>query len=539
MKMSKFYFISVLMIFISSLIFMNFYYFLLKNMVVLIEFQLLCINSILYSYIFYIDWMCLVFMFIVITISSLIMVYSSGYIQVECHKFMWLTVLFILFMLIMIMSPSIIGVLLGWDGLGIISYCLVIYYQSSDAFNSGFITAATNRLGDAMLILSVVWVSMNGMFMAWEIPQEIGFFLVACLTKSAQFPFSAWLPAAMAAPTPISSLVHSSTLVTAGVYMMIRFYNSYAGTSLMIFLLLLSSFTIFIAGIMSLKEMDMKRLIALSTLGQLGFMMLVLSIGYVYVSFFHLLIHALFKALLFMSAGFIIHSSLGIQDLRKMGSINSTLIIKVALIVSSASLMGMPFTAGFYSKDSILELVLCSNGGLGLGIFILSMAMITVSYSLRMITYLSSCKGWFIWMSSNWSLGVPVYLLCSLNIILGFFLNLFISDLYFICMSLVSKLLPLLMVFFGLLWGGISWFKFNYLYFFLNLFYLSSLTKTLMVIMFYFFKMYKLMDQGWLEGSMKNLKLNMIMSSSWMKNYLTDFFYFSCLGLMILFLVLV
>lgn len=158
-------------------------------------------------------------------------------------------------------------------------------------------------------------------------------------------------------------------------------------------LIIISIVTIFIAGFGALEEYDIKRLIALSTLGQLGFILFILSLGHFDVAFFHLLVHALFKALLFICAGFVIHRGIGVQDLRKMGSLGRDFVVVICFNISVFSLIGVPFTSGFYSKDSILELTRCRYGGVGLGVFILIIALITVTYRIRLILYLSSYSG--------------------------------------------------------------------------------------------------------------------------------------------------
>lgn len=197
----------------------------------------------------------------------------------------------------------------------------------------------------------------------------------------------------MAAPTPISSLVHSSTLVTAGVYMLIRFHYLLVTNEFTKFLLIISLITIFIAGVAALKEYDLKRVIALSTLGQLGFIILILSVGFPQVAFFHLLIHALFKALLFICAGSIIHRGTGVQDLRKIGNMGVDSFTKVSLNIAIFNLIGLPFTSGFYSKDSLLELINCRYRGFGVGILTIVIALITVSYCIRLFIYTSSFIG--------------------------------------------------------------------------------------------------------------------------------------------------
>lgn len=211
---------------------------------------------------------------------------------------------------------------------------------------------------------------------------------MAAITKRAQIPFSAWLPAAIAAPTPVSALVHSSTLVTAGVYLLIRFRPIFEGSSVQSFLLIISCTTIFIAGLGANFEYDLKKIIALSTLSQLGVILRVLSLGFPDLAFFHLLTHALFKALLFLCAGVVIHSLGDYQDIRIMGG----LIIRIPLTgvcinLSNLSLCGIPFMAGFYSKDLILEIAFISNINFIRFIIYILATGLTVSYTFRLIFY--------------------------------------------------------------------------------------------------------------------------------------------------------
>nr|ATD85944.1 NADH dehydrogenase subunit 5 [Diaphorina citri] len=518
LQKSKFHFTFFLMTLVYVFLFFLVVYNFGLMKLILIEMELMMINSVSFTYIVYVDWVSLLFSVIVMMISSLIIVYSKIYMGKECYRFFWLMFLFIVFMLIMIFSPSIVGVLLGWDGLGIISYCLVIYYQNADAYNSGFITAASNRLGDSMLILAVVWSSMGGNFMFWEMNSGLMFFILACMTKSAQFPFSAWLPAAMAAPTPISSLVHSSTLVTAGVYMMIRFFNTLMLGSLNMLLMIISMVTIFIAGFGALEEYDMKRLIALSTLGQLGFMLFILSLGHFDVAFFHLLVHALFKALLFMCAGFVIHSGMGVQDLRKMGSLGSDFVVVICFNISVFSLMGVPFTSGFYSKDSILELTSCSYGGVGLGVFILIMALITVTYSMRLILYLSSYSGWILWVAGSKNLCLSILTLALINIFLGSVMSWMLCELNLISLSFFVKITPIFIVILGCIWKGDLILGVKLKFLLATLFFLSSLTKKMGLISQKELVSMMLLDQGWCEGLMSNSKNISLVFSKWLKS---------------------
>lgn len=211
--------------------------------------------------------------------------------------------------------------------------------------------------------------------------------VLAAMTKRAQIPFSAWLPAAIAAPTPVSALVHSSTLVTAGVYLLIRF-SYLLDLDRKNLLLFLSVLTIFISGLVAIYEYDLKKIIALSTLRQLGVMMFSISLGLYVVAFLHLIIHALFKAMLFLCAGVIIHGVGGSQDIRVYGSqIKNFPLVGVCLNLANISLCGIPFLSGFYSKDMVVELASQGTWNL-LIVFIIFISLgLTVAYRLRLVYY--------------------------------------------------------------------------------------------------------------------------------------------------------
>jgi NADH-ubiquinone oxidoreductase chain 5 len=196
------------------------------------------------------------------------------------------------------------------------------------------------------------------------------------------------LPAAIAAPTPVSALVHSSTLVTAGVYLLIRFNILIIDTSIGNLLLLIGGLTIFIAGIAANFEFDLKKIIALSTLRQLGLMIRILAIGFPNLAFFHLLTHALFKALLFICAGSVIHSIKNSQDIRDIGGLSYFMPFTTSCLnVANLALCGLPFLAGFYSKDLILELVILSNLNIFSFFLYFFSTGLTVCYSFRLSFY--------------------------------------------------------------------------------------------------------------------------------------------------------
>nr|YP_009937392.1 NADH dehydrogenase subunit 5 [Trigonopterus triradiatus]QNT26889.1 NADH dehydrogenase subunit 5 [Trigonopterus triradiatus] len=373
--------------------------FLYDNKVILVEMNFLSLNSLGIEFSILVDWVSLMFSSFVFYISALIISYSMEYMSGDKNlkRFIYLMVLFVLSMITVIMSTNLVCVLLGWDGLGLVSYALVIYYQNSKSFNAGMLTALSNRIGDACILLGIVILMDTG---GWNYQMIVCFsnwkgsylclgLLIICasFTKSAQIPFSAWLPAAMAAPTPVSSLVHSSTLVTAGVYMLFRFSDLLTDNLKTVFMVF-SLLTMFMAGVAANLEYDLKKIIALSTLSQLGMMMVIFFCGSKDLAFFHLLMHALFKALLFMCSGFIIHSVMGCQDIRFMGNLAKIFPITCSCFcVSNLALCGLPFLSGFYSKDLIAEVFSMEISSMLIyTIFYFSIGL-TVSYSMRLFIY--------------------------------------------------------------------------------------------------------------------------------------------------------
>nr|YP_009468719.1 NADH dehydrogenase subunit 5 [Euzophera pyriella]AVA29542.1 NADH dehydrogenase subunit 5 [Euzophera pyriella] len=376
-------------------------YFIMNNMVIFLEWEIISFNSIMVKMSILLDWMSLLFMMFVLLISSVVIYYSKSYMSSEknLNRFIILVLLFVFSMVLLIISPNMISILLGWDGLGLVSYCLVIYYQNIKSYNAGMLTALSNRVGDVLILMVISWMmnygSWNYIFYLefmkndYEMIMVGSMVIMAAMTKSAQIPFSSWLPAAMAAPTPVSALVHSSTLVTAGVYLLIRFNLLLENIYFLKLFLLLSSLTMFMAGISANYEFDLKKIIALSTLSQLGLMMSILSMGMPDLAFFHLLTHAMFKALLFMCAGVIIHMMNDTQDIRFMGGLSSYLPFTfLCMNISNLALCGIPFLAGFYSKDLILEMVSMSNLNMFIYLLYYISTGLTMYYTIRLMMYL-------------------------------------------------------------------------------------------------------------------------------------------------------
>ena len=334
-------------------------------------------------------------------ISSVVIYYRKSYMSSELNltRFIYLVLLFVFSIVLLIISPNIIRILLGWDGLGLVSYCLVIYYQNLKSYNAGILTALSNRIGDVLILIVISWIlnygSWNYIFYLNFIRNDFSIIfigviiIIAAITKRAQIPFSSWLPAAIAAPTPVSALVHSSTLVTAGVYLLIRFNILLIDIFFFKILLLLSILTIFMAGISANYEFDLKKIIALSTLRQLGLIIRILRIGFPDLAFFHLLTHAIFKALLFICAGIVIHIINDIQDIRYMGGISLYIpLTSLCLNISNIALCGIPFLAGFYSKDLILEIVRFRNLNILVFFFYYISTGLTIFYTFRLIIYI-------------------------------------------------------------------------------------------------------------------------------------------------------
>nr|QOL00589.1 NADH dehydrogenase subunit 5 [Gampsocleis sedakovii] len=393
--------LSFLFLFVAAVVLITLgFYFIMHDLVVFIEWEVFNLNSSSIVMTFLFDWMSLLFMGFVLFISSLVIFYSDEYMHgdLTINRFIILVLMFVLSMMFLIISPNLISILLGWDGLGLVSYCLVIYYQNVKSYNAGMLTALSNRIGDVALLMAIAWMMSYG---SWNYVYYLDYgkdsfvmlligamVVLAAMTKSAQIPFSSWLPAAMAAPTPVSALVHSSTLVTAGVYLLIRFNSVFVDTWLSKFLLLMAGLTMFMAGIGANFEFDLEKIIALSTLSQLGLMMSILAMGFPKLAFFHLLTHALFKALLFMCAGSLIHNLSDSQDIRFMGNICSQMpLTAICFNVSNLALCGMPFLAGFYSKDLILEIVGLSYVNMFSFFLYFFSTGLTVCYSLRLVYY--------------------------------------------------------------------------------------------------------------------------------------------------------
>nr|YP_010284527.1 NADH dehydrogenase subunit 5 [Nadezhdiella cantori]UKQ56270.1 NADH dehydrogenase subunit 5 [Nadezhdiella cantori] len=548
-----------LFLFFSISLFSLSMHFMILDLSLIVEVNLLSLNSSSIVMTVLLDWMSLLFMSFVLFISSMVIFYSEEYMSGDLYinRFILLVVMFVLSMMLLIISPNLISILLGWDGLGLVSYCLVIYYQNVKSFNAGMLTALSNRIGDVALLMSIAWMLNYG---SWNYVYYLDYMksdfsmslitwlvLLAAMTKSAQIPFSSWLPAAMAAPTPVSSLVHSSTLVTAGVYLLIRFNFSFS-EYLMFFLLFISSMTMFMSGLGANFEFDLKKIIALSTLSQLGLMMSILALGSYELAFFHLLTHALFKALLFMCAGNIIHNFNNCQDIRYMGGLVKHMPLTCAFLnICNFSLCGLPFLSGFYSKDLVVEVM--SMGYLNIYIYVVYYLSIglTAMYSFRLTYYTMSGEYNFISLNCLSDRGFIMLKgmsgLIFFVVVSGSMLSWTIFPApYFICLPFAFKMMALIMVLLGMYIGyEVAKFSINY-----NCKSLNSLTLSSFLAMMWNMPVIstlginyypivsgeiytKIFDQGWYEyyGS-QNLGLKLSFLSKFLqlfsRNHLKVYF---------------
>lgn len=337
------------------------------NKIVLIEWELINLGRSILTLPLILDIKGCLFSSVVLFISANVLNFSKLYIKDDSfiNRFTILVLLFVASINLLIYLPNIIILLLGWDGLGLVSFILVIYYQNSKSLAAGILTAITNRIGDVIILLSIAltlnqghWDIINMWFNNSISNIQIIIIICAAITKRAQIPFRRWLPAAIAAPTPVSALVHSSTLVTAGVFLLIRFYPFLHKLNLFnTILLYLAMMTIIISGLCACVEWDIKKIIALSTLSQLGLIICSLGLNLPWLTYFHMVVHAIFKALLFICAGILIRNYIHRQDLRWIGNLVKYIPITAScVIVANLAISGFPFLAAFYSKDSIIEL---------------------------------------------------------------------------------------------------------------------------------------------------------------------------------------